>query len=521
MLPLSIIQNDHADSEPMLRSRNVWMAVIGWLCLAGPLFVCMPLNSDTALYDVQARRVLDGGVAYRDIVEPNLPGALWVHVGIRTVLGWSSEVIRAVDLVVLLVVLALWSTLGRNSRRTLPVTVLAGTFFYLTRNEWCHAQRDMWMLLPAGLALQLRLRRSSELGFSSRSAFLEGTFWAIAFWIKPHVAVPGAAVIFVDLLCRRPTRTFGLKEILLVIGGGVAAAVPGIAWLIWTGAWDHFWLMMLEWNPEYLAAGKSRMSLLRWEFMARRFAPWAWLHLVGVPVAASTVILGVRNDMASSRSRVLLGSCYLAWLTQAVLLQHALDYIHVPAILLAIAVVASHPWNLPVGFRQCVAVGFLACSIAWTPFFQPTRIAQWPVVVSHGSTPDVRAALVHGNMPQWDSLSRVIQELEFLEARSGEVTCMNVHSVHIYNELRIHPSTRYWSVNILQELFPNRACDIAHDVVTSGHRYVVVEDIESGLTNVSQNQTWLDELEPIFLAGTYQVLRVPREQFAQRDTSSQ
>tara|TARA_B100001939_G_scaffold335217_1_gene337019 strand:+ start:608 stop:751 length:144 start_codon:yes stop_codon:yes gene_type:complete len=47
----------------------------------------MPLNSDTALFDVQAAEVLKGGVMYRDIVEPNLPGVVWIHLLIRSVAG--------------------------------------------------------------------------------------------------------------------------------------------------------------------------------------------------------------------------------------------------------------------------------------------------------------------------------------------------------------------------------------------------------------------------------------------------
>ena len=93
-------QSDSPAPAMLVQDRYVWIAHMGWLVLAVPLFIGMPLNSDTALYDVQARCVLNGGVAYRDIIEPNLPGALWIHLGIRSVAGWSSEIMRAVDLIV-------------------------------------------------------------------------------------------------------------------------------------------------------------------------------------------------------------------------------------------------------------------------------------------------------------------------------------------------------------------------------------------------------------------------------------
>ncbi len=512
---------DCPQPESLLRRRNVWIVLAVWLGLAIPLFICMPLNSDTALFDVQARLVLDGGVAYRDIVEPNLPGVLWGHLAIRTVLGWSSEVIRLVDLIVLLAVLAVWGTLGRTWRMSLPITLLAGTFFYLTRNEWCHAQRDMWMLLPAGCALHARLLRSRDSNFGNHLSVIEGICWGCAFWIKPHVAVPATVVLLTDLVLRKHSLRMVLKEVGLVITGGLAIAVPGIVWLISTGAWEHFWIMMLEWNPEYLAAAANRMSLVKWELMARRFAPWPLLHLVAIPIAIATVIKALQNGIRFRRWRVLLASCYLGWLVQSLLLQHALDYIHVPAILLAIVVVTSHRWDLPVNLRRPVVAVFAVFGILCTPFFLPAKISQWPAAVSSGSTSDVRASLAHGNMPQWSRLSEVVDKLKELQAQNGEVTCLNVHSVHVYNELGIHPATRYWSVNILQELFPQRAESIALDVMASGHRYVIVEDTESQLTNVSQHQSWLQDLTPILRAGSYQILLVPSEQVAQREAPAQ
>ena len=74
------------------------MLVGGALVVAavrGPLFLCAPLGPDPVMYDLQARVVDDGGVLYRDILEPNLPGAVWIHSVVRHIAGWSSEALRA------------------------------------------------------------------------------------------------------------------------------------------------------------------------------------------------------------------------------------------------------------------------------------------------------------------------------------------------------------------------------------------------------------------------------------------
>ena len=65
-----------------------------------PNFLQLTLTPDAVLYDVQARCLLEGGVLYRDVLEPNLPGIVWVHAVVRSVAGWSAEVLRSFDLCV-------------------------------------------------------------------------------------------------------------------------------------------------------------------------------------------------------------------------------------------------------------------------------------------------------------------------------------------------------------------------------------------------------------------------------------
>src|SRR6516225_382371 len=57
-----------------------------------PAFLCMGLDPDVSQWDQCARTVQQGGVLYRDAVENNLPGMLWVHILVRSLLGWRSEV---------------------------------------------------------------------------------------------------------------------------------------------------------------------------------------------------------------------------------------------------------------------------------------------------------------------------------------------------------------------------------------------------------------------------------------------
>ncbi len=233
-------------SESCTVSRLAAGLLLIVLVVSIPLFVCMPLTSDTVLYDMHARMVLDGGVLYRDLLEPNLPGAVWIHMLLRSLIGWSSEAIRAADLLIvasacwLLAKLAIGDRSDRaehqgnrehsGSQATVWLPLLFMGLFYLSRNEWCHCQRDSWMLLPAALAITVRgryLAGKSENG-TEPWRLLEGVLWGVAFWIKPHIAITVLALFtFEVLLASNRRQTIG--RIAIVIAGGVLAGIPEFA----------------------------------------------------------------------------------------------------------------------------------------------------------------------------------------------------------------------------------------------------------------------------------------------------
>ena len=456
--------------------------------------------------------MLKGGTLYRDIVEPNLPGVVWVHLGLRSLVGWSSEAIRVADLTLFGITVFLLSQLisgsGRNQQGASRPWAFAAccVLFYITRNEWCHCQRDVWMLLPVSAAMCIRLR--SEPVRSSFSTLAEGVFWGTAFWIKPHVAIPALAVIIADSVFVSGWRN-RMQHVLFIVVGGLIAAAPGIVWLVATGAWEHFLEMMLEWNPEYLATGKERRTWDRVGFMLMRFYPWWLVHVVAVPTAVATLWrLSQAASSDQSRNAVVLSVLYLAWLCQTFLLQHALDYIHVPEILLAICVLAVYPWQVIMPIRRFAVVAMLFLGILAAPQFQQGRITVWLRCLQEGSTPEIRGTLAQGNYPNWQDIDRVRRFLADQGVRDGDVACLNVHSVHLHKELHVQPATRYWSINCLLTMYPSRYEQIMNAVYDSDPRYIVNE-----LQETTQPQQVLPEglLEPrpvVFEAGTYRVHRV-------------
>src|SRR5262245_26419336 len=106
-----------------------------FMALALPLFVCMPLTPDVTLYDLGARSLLRGGVEYRDVFDNNMPGIHWLHVGIRSAVGWRSEALRAVDVLIVAAVvwlLAGWVAAPGRSRAAPIWTALVLFAFYFS-----------------------------------------------------------------------------------------------------------------------------------------------------------------------------------------------------------------------------------------------------------------------------------------------------------------------------------------------------------------------------------------------------
>lgn len=494
---------------------TAWLVV---LIALTPLFVSLPLTSDVVLYDLQARCVLDGGVAYRDVFETNLPGMIWVHMLLRPIIGPSSEAIRIADLTVVGGIIAFfWFTLARIgvSRTGRLATGLAMSVCYLSTNEWCHCQRDTWMLLPCLAAVGLRMQVTVDGAGSCRRSFVEGCLWACAFWIKPFVAVPAVVCLVVSWLVRRPRWSTVAADAAAVIAGGLAAGATGVLWLVHSGAWPFFLEQMMEWNPEYFAAGKERWTVDRLQAMAARLLPWIGVHALAVPLAIGMICSAVRSpSRADNKRRAMVSALYCGWLAQSLVLQHLMDYIHIPAILLGIVVLACHEWTLPAwGMRVAAATG-LAAAVFLSPPLAPARLATWSQCVQFGSTPAVRSALTDVRFPSYTDIDRVVSFLREQNVRDGEVTCYNVHSIHIYDQLGLAPSTRYLSLASLLGLFPEHRAEMERDLRRSRQRFVVTELLESlqnpdeaASPSVQPQFPW--GLPVVFRSGNYLVHAVP------------
>jgi hypothetical protein len=483
-------------------------AAAGWavaalaLSAAAPLFLCMPPWADVTLYDVAARNVLRGGVHYRDVFDTNTPGMVWAMAAVRVALGWSYEALRAVDLAVMAAavwLLAGWVRRAGGTAASAAWLAAAAALWYPFTSEFCHVQRDGWMLLPALAAGRLRLARVTGGPRFGRSA-AEGLLWGAAVWVKPHAVVPALAVWAVSavLIARREGGRGVRRDLAGLLLGGSIAGLAGLWWLVVTGAWPHFLDVFLRWNPEY-AAGVVWSAGGRFGWMFTAFRPWGLVHAAALPLAAVALWAARRPDGAG---RALLAALYLGWLAQAVVLQKGFDYVQVPVLVLGMGVVASYGWAF--GFAYLVwfaaagavvnftilappdraAPGVPVLRVEQHPLTDPKVMGLWPRCWREGSSPALRDRLaqfpdIHC-ATNWEQLSDVARYLRAADPPPGpgELNCWHDSTHPLYLLLDLDPATRFLHYGTVLGI-PSEGDwvkrRVAAEVGASRQRYVVAD----------------------------------------------
>jgi hypothetical protein len=331
--------------------RTRWFTFAGWLTTAAflvigiPLFLRMPLWCDATLYEISARTILDGGVHYRDVFDTNPPGFPWLLCGVRLSLGSSSEATRIVDLAIVAAIsslLLVMATRGGASPSGIAWMAAAIAAFYPFIHEFNHVQRDVWMMLPAVVAVGLRLRRIEGVPKPRSAALLEGLLWGLGCWIKPHVLIV-AVCMWLLAASRFVSFREAIKDLVAVFAGGVLAGLMGLGWLIGTGTWPYFLDVWLNWNTAYAEIVRKELPYRFYVQQLNYFPPYSCVVLLAVPLALCNLRDRSSNDPARFQ-RAMLAGLYLSWLISTLLLQRGFHYAHVPETLLMLAVFACNRW---------------------------------------------------------------------------------------------------------------------------------------------------------------------------------
>jgi hypothetical protein len=511
-----------------------WLALVVLLAASVPLFVCLPLWSDVTHYDVCAWNVLHGGVHYRDVGDINLPGMVWVHLALRSLVGWRSEPLRFMDLLVVAAIIGLLVGWLRRLGKGAAVRVWAAVFlfaFYLSTTEWTHCQRDTWMLLPSLGALSLRRRQVERLlgGAGPRWrlglwAAAEGGLWALGFWVKPFVAVPGLLVWLTSAVAvwraRAPQRLSRLAgDAAGMLAGGGLVGVAGVAWLVGSGAWPFMWHVFGTTNVEYSQAMARASAVRRTVQVCFKFWPWGLVHFPALLLTAVVLfqlfLARVGSLPAETYRRVARGALfvtfYLGWFLQSTYIQLFHDYVMAPAVLLAVTVVAGFGWMLAPFLMRAAVVGVFGLFVfLGQPLLQWERLSLWGRCCLEGSTPEVRdqltLELMKGRispvfMANWEQLQPVREFLRQQHLGNGELTVFNVSAISLYLDLGIRPSTPTLHFDFV---FPGDVLPLRERLNASPQRFVVAD--LAAVMNVSDK-----DLEPGTEAAPALPSRFPQE----------
>ncbi len=491
----SAVPEEAEDAESPSPAMMALMLVV-WLVIAVPIFLRMPLTNDAELFDLHARMLSEGKVLYRDILEPNLPGVIWIQSVVRMIAGQSSEALRAFDLLVFAGLLALifrWLRATGISARGGVATLFAISVFYLSSSEWNHCQRDMWMLAVCVAAASLRIRSLSRSRESSGRAtwsrgLVEGLVWGCGIWIKPYVVLVAIAC-WVATVRRWPSMRQALIDGSGVLAGGVIAGAAGLGWMVSTGCLDAFIEQSQEWNPHYFAARMDQWEAGRFIKMSIRFFPWMLLHPIALLIsigrlkwAVSANVTGEsERNTADLRSSVL-AAIYVAWCVHMFLLQHLFDYVHAPGIVLAILVTADWIGRRP-GSRIMASLcyAFALITLLLSPYLKTERLKNWQPALTASSSPELRDQLQCFDNPSHQDLTRVVEFLQKTGVKDGDVLCFNSDLVSMYRRLGFSPPTRFIYVSQNVAYVPTAAGTILDTISNSGHRYVVTDLHTAGL----------------------------------------
>lgn len=469
-------------------------ATLAWF---GPLFVVEPLWIDATLYDICAQGVLSGEAMYRDIVDMNFPGIVWIHALLRSIGGWRSETLRGFDLALIGGIALVVSGVARRGAQggvALQLfTISAMLLYYFACAPICHCQRDVWMLLLVAASARLCVRQLSSGDTSPKSfacSLAEGLLAGGAIWIKPYAVVPLLAVWMVSVwFAVRQTQATKARVAIDTAGlfvGGACAGAAGLAWLAWSGSWASFWDIMLHWSGEYRAQGSSLGDRgLRWLLWSFHSAPWSLLHYLAIPLAITNLIVGLRRPLSADQwpaaaARVVLSTLYLAWLVQAVLLQHPHEYVLATTMLPALGVVAMWP---PVAQPRAPILAALAVALVLVlvahPLTKPNARGVYLPLFREGSSPAVKDAFgmprLRFGLADWQDLAAVEKFLRQRGVRDKELMCWDDSSPPLHIALHVNPASRFPHAAVWLRFFQSRQAEWLKEFEATPARFVVTD----------------------------------------------
>jgi len=324
-----------------------------------------------------------GFVPYRDIFDPNMPGAYLFHMTVGTLFGYSDLAFRLVDVVWLTTILIVtWFGMKPAGRAVALASCLLFGLIYLGSGPYMSLQRDFIAVLPLATALLLTTRRRPKQSVHLHHCLL-GVLFALAALIKPHMLIGLPAMIVYSCI----HDTDGVRSIkallkpcliggLFALVGFLATLVIPFLWLWRIGALESFVDILSSYVPLY--AQMSRDLEFRTPFARLLNIIYWYIRLGGFGILLASAIFGVHlvliNSTAAATKRlaVFLLSLTLLYTVYVVIGGRFLDYHWMPFVYfasLSTALILFSPPPAPAhGHRPAILpiFGFIVTAVVVT-----------------------------------------------------------------------------------------------------------------------------------------------------------
>lgn len=178
---------------------------------------------------------------YKELFETSMPGVVIFHVYLTKIIGYSDISMRIFD-AFYFCILAFFSyrLFSKIDKKAAIIGICFFGIYYLWEGHSMSLERDYIAILPIVIAINLMIEGKRNI--------LSGCFWAIAFWIKPHILI-GLIPVIGFLLYEKKLI---LKSISYHIIGFVLVSLLVSLWLISKDAWLDWWSIFTNYLPLHI-----------------------------------------------------------------------------------------------------------------------------------------------------------------------------------------------------------------------------------------------------------------------------
>jgi 4-amino-4-deoxy-L-arabinose transferase-like glycosyltransferase len=257
-----------------------------------------PLGRDQGEFATIGRGLTQGKIPYVDLWNPKPPAVFYIYAGAMTLFGKSAEALRAIDLLIMPVIMAAVYWLGaRVANVGLWAALLTGVF-YFTETFWTLTQNDGIALLPMTLAMVCMFKAAEAGRRAAPWALAAGALCAWTVWFKyPFALFVAALALGYMWLQRKGARAQGredgfIKVSSAFIAGLLLVGLGGVFYLSGIGAWDAL-VQSAQVTAGYTALSFEPREFLSAMALAAQYRLSHWGLLFALVVVGAVALLRI------------------------------------------------------------------------------------------------------------------------------------------------------------------------------------------------------------------------------------